>query len=179
MTEAEKKAQERELYIKAQEEKEGNEVRELKKSLDLLNARKKKAEVDKQHAELVKRGMKDGDAVKAKAAAEKSKEELVEQQSRIAEQVAIIEWAKENGVTAEQIIEYMSESGKDFDSDEFSSWINKGARKNRDQEKIESAKTAASMMGLTLIEWCQKLHGVNTPKNILRNFARSRRRNMC
>lgn len=166
-TEAEKKMQERELLIKAQEEKEGNEVRELNKSLAVLNARKKQAELDKQHAELVKEGVKDGDAVKAKAAAAKSKEELAEQQAKIAEQVAIMEWASENGVTFEQIFQYISESGKTFDSNDFSAWINKGARTNREHEKIQSAETAAQKMGLTLVQWCQKVHGVNTPDEYL------------
>ncbi|KAB8297954.1 hypothetical protein EYC80_001733 [Monilinia laxa] len=128
--------------------------------------------MDKQHAELVKSGMKDGDPVKAEAAAEKSIEEAAEEQSKIADQFAILAWAKLNGVTSEQIFDHMSESGKEFNSDDFSSLINKGARENRDHEKIESAKTAASTMGWSLTEWCQRLHGVNTPEEYLEKLGK-------
>ncbi|QSZ34322.1 hypothetical protein DSL72_005913 [Monilinia vaccinii-corymbosi] len=160
MTDAEQKAQKVELEIKAKEEKEAKEVKSLNQAMEGLNSKKKQVKKDKENAKSMKEGIKDGDVVKAQAAAKKSEQELSGMHSKLASNLALTSWAAANNVTEDQILKYMQITDKPFDAAACSAWVNRAADVNRKREIKEAAATAAYGMGLTVVQWCQQVHGV-------------------
>ncbi|KAF5872387.1 uncharacterized protein Bfra_005746 [Botrytis fragariae] len=158
MTEADRKEQERRLIIKAKEEKDARDMKIYLKLADKYKSKEKQVRKDRQHAAAVKDGVQPGDVVKAEAASKKGEKELEEQQLEMAKQLSMLSWAQSNGLSLDDLIQKTSIPG--FDPTDHNTWVHKASDSKRDKENLESANTAANVMGMTIDEWFKNIHGV-------------------
>ncbi|ESZ95544.1 hypothetical protein SBOR_4073 [Sclerotinia borealis F-4128] len=159
MTDAERHRQEHQLRIKADEEKEQREYQLLSRLANMCLLKDKQAKKDLEHAAAVKDGLQAGDPVKAAAAAKKSQEELEAQQLEMVKHLSLISWAQANDVDEAQLLEYMAQSGKEFDPTDFNTWVNKAADNMKEKEIRSSVLEAAKKLGISFNECLEKVHG--------------------
>ncbi|TGO83432.1 hypothetical protein BPOR_0649g00050 [Botrytis porri] len=158
MTDADRKEQERRLIIKAKEEKDARDLKIYLKLAEKYKSKEKQVKKDKQHAVAVKDGIQPGDVVKAEAASAKGEKELEEQQLEMAKQLSMLSWAQSNGLSLDDLIQKTATPG--FDPTDYNTWVHKASDSKRDKETLESASTAAKVMGITIDEWFKNIHGV-------------------
>ncbi|KAF7886444.1 hypothetical protein EAF00_010547 [Botryotinia globosa] len=158
MTDADRKEHERKLIIKAKEEKDARDLKIYLKLAEKYKSKEKQVKRDIQHAASVKGGIQPGDVVKAETASKKGEKELAEQKLEMAKQLNILSWTKANGLSLDDLVKKMSEPG--FDPTDHNTWVHNASDSKRDEENLESANTAASVMGMSIADWFKNIHGV-------------------
>lgn len=172
MTDAQLKEQERQLVVKAKEQKEQEDFQKI---ITLTNAYKSKTtqvKKDEKHVAAVKDGIQAGDIVKAKAAIKKGQKELEDVELEIAKQLSVTTMAAAQGISMDELVAY-SKTTPEFNPTDPGNWISKVSRIKREGEIIEAANVAAESMKISVDTWYKREQGVSNAKEYLEKLAKN------